>query len=121
MADEIRLANEFGEVVVERVPTRNGAWSFLRQAITDKAVISPVLGFSDGIFSIVIENRAESASTSIRWVLRVTVGSAQISTLVRSAPIPASDSATATLRLAGNPLAASRAVPSKILSGTLTA
>jgi hypothetical protein len=25
MADEIRLANEFGEVVVERVPTRNGA------------------------------------------------------------------------------------------------
>ena len=25
MADEIRLANEFSEVVVERVPTRNGA------------------------------------------------------------------------------------------------
>jgi hypothetical protein len=25
VADEIRLANEFGEVVVERVPTRNGA------------------------------------------------------------------------------------------------
>jgi hypothetical protein len=25
MTDEIRLANEFGEVVVERVPTRNGA------------------------------------------------------------------------------------------------
>jgi len=25
VADEIRLGNEFGEVVVERVPTRNGA------------------------------------------------------------------------------------------------
>ena len=25
MADEIRLANEFSEVVVERIPTRNGA------------------------------------------------------------------------------------------------
>ena len=25
MADEIRLANEFSEIVVERVPTRNGA------------------------------------------------------------------------------------------------
>ena len=78
--------------------------------MTDSAVMRPVFGFSDGIFSIDIEKRAESDSTSIRCMLRVTVGSAQISSLVRSGPIPASDSATATFRLAGNPLAASRAV-----------
>ena len=52
-----------------------------------------------------MEKRAESESTSIRCVLRVTIGSAQISTIVRSGPMPASESATATLRLAGNPVA----------------
>src|ERR1700674_317573 len=52
-------------------------------------------------------------------MLRVTVGSAQISSLVRSGPIPASDSAAATFRFAGNPFAASRAVPSNILSGSV--
>src|SRR6185369_8145287 len=102
-----------------QVPTRSDARNFRRQAITDSAVIKPVFGFSDGIFSIDIEKRAESDSTSMRWVLRVTVGSAQISTLVRSGPIPASDSATATFTFAGKPLAASRAVPSKILSGSV--
>jgi hypothetical protein len=45
---------------------QSGAFSLRRQAITDRAVISPVLGFSDGMFSIAIENRAESESTSIR-------------------------------------------------------
>src|SRR5712671_2010456 len=77
----------------------------------------PVFGFSDGMFSIDIEKRAESESTSMRWVLRVTVGSAQISTRVRSGPIPASDSATPTLRLAGNPFAASRADRAHQLAG----
>jgi len=81
--------------------------------------MSPVLGFSEGMFSIDIEKRAESDSTSMRWVLRVTVGSAQISSIVRSGPIPASDNATATFRLAGNPFAAARAVPLKILSGSV--
>ena len=71
------------------------------------------------MFSIDIENRAESESTSTRCTLRVSAGSAQISSRVRSGPMPASDSATATFRLAGKPLAASRAVPSKIFSGSL--
>ena len=79
----------------------------------------PVFGFSDGIFSIDMEKRAESDSTSTRCMLRVTVGSAQISSRVRSGPMPVSDSATATFRFAGNPFAASRAVPSNILSGSV--
>src|SRR5882724_4837833 len=91
-----------------QVPIRSEARCFRRHAITDSAVMRPVFGFSDGMFSIDIEKRAESES--MRWVLRVTVGSAQISTRVRSGPMPASDSATPTLRLAGNPFAASRAV-----------
>ena len=43
----------------------------------------------------------------------VTVGSAQISIVVRSGPIPARASAAATLTFAGKPRAASRAVPRK--------
>ena len=45
------------------------------------------------------------------WQLRVTAGSAQISIMVRSGPMPASESAATTLTLAGKPAAASRAVP----------
>jgi hypothetical protein len=37
---------------------------------------------------------------------------------MRSAPIPTSDNATATLRLAGKPIAASRGVPSKMRNGS---
>ena len=37
----------------------------------------PVLGLSDGTFSIVMLKEALSASTRMWWVLRVTVGSAQ--------------------------------------------
>ena len=37
-------------------PTRNGAFSFRKYEITDSAVIRPVLGFSEGTFSIDIEN-----------------------------------------------------------------
>ena len=60
---------------------------------------------------MVNENRAESASTSMQWQLRSTDGSAQISTTVRSGPIPASESAAATLTLAGKPAAAALALP----------
>jgi len=65
------------------------------------------------MFSIASVNFAESASTSMAWQLRVTAGSAQISMVVRSGPMPASDSAATTLTLAGKPAAASRAVPEK--------
>ena len=53
----------------------------------------PVRGFSEGTFSIDIWNLAESESTSIAWQLRSTPGSAQISIVVRSGPMPASASA----------------------------
>ena len=82
-------------------------------AITESATFLPVFGFSEGMFSIVIENVAESDSTSMMWQLRVTAGSAQMSIVVRSGPMPASDSAAATLTFAGKPAAASRAVPLK--------
>ena len=75
----------------------------------------PVRGFSDGTFSIVMEKRAVSASTSMRWVLRSSAGSAQISSRVWSGPMPARLSAAATLTLAGKPRAPSRAVPSNTL------
>ena len=91
-------------------------------AIVLSGVIRPVRGLSSlGTFSIVIDSRAESASTSIVWVLRVTVGSAQISSIVRSGPMPARLSAAATLTLAGKPRAPSRAVPRKMTEGSVTA
>ena len=40
----------------------------------DSATILPVLGFSEGTFSIESVKRAASASTSITWQFRVTVG-----------------------------------------------
>src|SRR4051812_11283016 len=94
--------------LVDQVPTRSGALSLRKQAITDSAVMRPVFGFSLGTFAIAIEKLAESASTSTRCVLRSRLGSAQISNVVRSGPKPASDSAAATLTFAGNPLAPSR-------------
>jgi hypothetical protein len=47
------------------VPTRNGAASFRNVAMIESATILPVLGFSEGTFSIESVNEAESASTSI--------------------------------------------------------
>ena len=44
----------------------------------------------------------------------------QISIIVRSGPMPARASAAATLTLAGNPTAASRAVPEKTSLGPLS-
>ncbi|MFK4580759.1 glucose/arabinose dehydrogenase [Bradyrhizobium ottawaense] len=52
--------------VKDHVPTHSVARCFFSSAITDSAVIRPVFGFSDGMFSMPIENRAESASTSMR-------------------------------------------------------
>src|SRR5947209_7809614 len=104
-------AAEGGPLPVRRrltqLPTRNGVWILRNAARTDSAVIRPVLGFSEGMFSIETVNRAESLSISMVWQFRSTDGSAQISIEVRSAPMPASDRAAATLTLAGNPAAAS--------------
>ena len=70
-----------------QVPTRNGACSLRNAAMTESAVIRPVLGFSEGMFSMVNVNLAESASTSMLWQFRSTAGSAQISIVVRSEPM----------------------------------
>src|SRR6516165_3190996 len=72
-------------------PTRNTLVRLSNAAITDSAVTRPVPGFSGvGTFSMVISKRALSASTLIAWVLRFRLGSAQISSSVRSGPMPAS-------------------------------
>ena len=67
---------------------------------------------------MVNENLAESDSTSMRWQFRSTPGSAQISTTVRSGPMPASYRAAATLTFAGNPAAAARALPENTRFGS---
>ena len=91
-----------------------------RQASIESAVICPVRGFSSlGTFSMVMVKRAASASTRIVWMLRLMVGSAQISTRVRTGPMPASASAAATLTLAGKPAAASNALPSNTRCGAV--
>ena len=71
------------------------------------------------MFWISIENEAESESTSTRWMLRSSAGSAQISSVVRSGPMPASDTLTATFRLAGKPTAASRGEPRNTRRGSV--
>src|SRR4051794_7572597 len=48
-----------------QVPMRSGAFILRNAAITDSAVMRPVLGFSEGMFSIDIDSRAESDSTLI--------------------------------------------------------
>ena len=84
-----------------------------------RAVMRPVFGFSDGMFSIIILNEALSASTSMRCVLRVSFGSAHTSIIVRSAPMPARPSAAATFRFSGKPIAASAAVPLNTCIGSV--
>src|SRR5262249_51365094 len=101
-----------------QVPTRRGERSLRRAASTESAVIRPVRGLSEGIFSIETVKRAESLSTSTVWQLRSTDGSAQISATVRSGPIPARPAPT--LPLAGNPAAASRAVPENTSLGSFS-
>ena len=62
------------------IPMRTGLVRSRSAAMTLKGVSRPVAGFSgEGTPSIVISNRVESASTVMRWVLRSTAGSAQIS------------------------------------------
>src|ERR1044072_5924538 len=61
---------------IRHVPTRSVAPSLRNVASTESATMRPVLGFSDGTFSIDSVNEAESASTSITWQFRVLAGSA---------------------------------------------
>src|SRR5437868_13631563 len=63
--------NRNGTLKFLQVPTRRGAASLRSVARTESATILPVLGLSDGTFSIESVNDAESASTSIVWQLRV--------------------------------------------------
>src|SRR5262249_50478734 len=100
-----------------QVPIRSGVLSLRRTATTESAVIRPVRGFSEGTFSIARVKRAESLSTSTVWQLRSTEGSAQISIIVRSGPMPASASAAATLTLAGKPPAPPPAAPERTSLG----
>jgi hypothetical protein len=51
--------------LLTQLPTRRGACSLRRAASTDRAVIRPVFGFSEGTFSIARVSLAESLSTSI--------------------------------------------------------
>src|SRR4051812_24848417 len=110
-----RVLNNWGSGALakcaDQVPTASGECILRSAAITDSATFLPVFGFSDGMFSIDSVKRELSESTSMVWQFRVTAGSAQMSIMVRSGPMPASESAAATLTLAGNPAAASRAVP----------
>lgn len=50
---------------VDHVPTRSGALSLRSAATTESAVMRPVRGFSEGMFSMASENFAEFASTSM--------------------------------------------------------
>src|SRR5262249_59118360 len=102
-----------------QVPIRSGALSLRRAVTTESAVILPVRGFSEGMFSIARVKRAESLSTSTVWQLRSTEGSAQISIIVWSGPMPASASAAATLTLAGKPPAAPPPPPAEASVGPL--
>src|SRR6185312_4504370 len=104
---------------VRYVPTFSSLTNPRSAANVESATILPVRGLADGTPSIDIENRATSDSTSMRCVLRVSAGSAQISSRVFSGPIPARLNAAATLTLAGKPRAPSRAEPSNTLRGPL--
>ena len=72
-----------------------------------------------GVLVILASMRLYSPITVISWVLPGMSGAAQISTRGFSAPIPARERVAATLTLAGKPLAASVALPSKIRVGLL--
>src|SRR5581483_3237235 len=99
---------------IVQVPIARGLDILRNRATTESGVSFPVRGFSRlGTFSISRARRTASPSTSMRCMLRLTAGSAQISIVVRSGPMPAIASAAATLTLAGKPRAASRAVPEK--------
>jgi hypothetical protein len=69
--------------------------------MTESAVMQLVFGFSDGMLSIDIEKRSESDSTSMRYTLRVSAGSVQISSEMRSGPIPASEKGYGHVQIGG--------------------
>ena len=75
----------------------------------DREVSRPVLGFSEGMFSICILSFPNSPSTSTSWQMRLRPGVAIIWTRVESGPMPARLTAADTLMFAGNPLQASLA------------
>ena len=83
------------------------------ERMMDMAVRRPVLGFSEGTFSMWTVRYPNSPSTSMSWQLRSRPGTASIFTKVRSGPTPARLTAADTFRLAGKPFTASRAVPEK--------
>lgn len=75
-----------------------------------------LFGFAgSGIFSTLALIVLKSPVTSIAWLLPTASGSAQISTFVFSAPMPARESVAATFTFAGKPFAACIAFPSNIL------
>ncbi len=91
-----------------------GAVMPFRTRIMDCAARIEVFGFAgSGLFSILAVSVLYSLVTVISWLLPFAKGSAQISTWVFSAPIPAKDSVAATLTLAGKPFVASKALPLK--------
>ncbi len=82
----------------------------------DCAASIELFGFvGSGMFSIFALMRLYVPSTVISCALPFASGSAQISTFVFSAPMPASERVAATFTFAGKPFAASVALPSKIL------
>src|SRR4029453_19304805 len=97
-----------------QVPTRSVAPRSRSRAMVERYDSRPVRGFSDGTLRISIDSDPNSPSTWMRWVLRVSPGTAKIRVVVRSGPTPASDRAASTLTLAGNAGQASVAGPSKI-------
>src|SRR5918996_916441 len=96
------------------VPTRSVAPRSRSSAILDRYDSRPVRGFSDGTLPTSICNDPNSPSTLTRCVFRASPGTAKIRVVVRSGPMPASDSAASTLTLAGKAGQATVAGPSQI-------
>ena len=63
---EVATSRVSGRDRSAQVPTRTGDVSLRSSAITLCAVMRPVLGFSEGMFSMVMLKLAESDSTSMR-------------------------------------------------------
>ena len=97
-----------------QVPTCSGEVSLRSAAITESAVMRPVFGFSDGMFSIPIVNEAEFGfDPDLMTVARHRPDRPRFRSSCDRGRCPASDNAATTLTLAGNAAAASRAEPLK--------
>ncbi len=66
LEEEVTASEKIDEFRRFHVPTLVGAPIFRNSAITLNAVMRPVLGFSEGMFSMVMVNIAESDSTLMR-------------------------------------------------------